>query len=179
MIERQHVESWKGELATRNIEVSELEDDKYIRIRLGITERFAVEKRTGIVYGIARQKIKRKECFGSILDWRAWEWTFYPYLKSLYNWKKDEKKNTQVRVGRKKRRKRTLRKKDIGITQEYQSKAWPYTEGTRNPAGSTREDVNAMGTGRPTLSLGSPKNDSGKGSANKRKRGNGKTVRNV
>jgi DNA-binding XRE family transcriptional regulator len=71
------------------IKVTEI--DKHIFISIGKSEhpRFAIDKKSNIIYGIKGININKKECYGPVSEWRQWNWeSYYPHKNSLYDWKK-------------------------------------------------------------------------------------------
>jgi hypothetical protein len=176
MVNLEALDAWKQELRTRYIDVTQIEDEQYIRIKIGRFERFAVSKKTSLVYGISKQNIKKKECFGDIRDWEVWEWIWYPYLKSYDDWRKLEKRDN-VCVGREGDRKKAPRTRIVSINKEYKNCSWPYTKGTSEPSGSSGDHSQAMGTQRDALSTGNQKDAIRESSDDSGKKGGRKKIR--
>lgn len=83
----------------RMSDVEEIEDSKYRLISIGGTIDFAVEKKTGLIYPVVKDEIKRKTNYGRLMDWDGMDWEpYYPYKKSLYAWQDEAGEETGKKV---------------------------------------------------------------------------------
>lgn len=103
---------------------------KYDLVFISGKPRFTVKD--GIIYGSDKHgNINKKECYDRVEDWKQWDWSgYYPFKRSLYDWKKEKRKSSTSKRPYTKPRKRTI---EILATIDPKS-SWPYpkSDGSSN-----------------------------------------------
>ena len=131
----------KKELISRS-KVTVEDCDKYVKVSIGGVERFAVSKKNEFIYGIRNGNINKREDYGPIEVWSYLDWKpYYPYRKSLYEWKNKEKETVSKEKAKKARRSIARFK----MAQGLEDQTWPYTNGSSKTDGIESVDNPKVG----------------------------------
>jgi hypothetical protein len=79
----------------------------------------------GTIYGSDKHgNINKKECYDRVENWKQWDWSgYYPFKRSLYDWKKAKR---QSGISRRTYIKPGKREVEIMATISKET-TWPYT----------------------------------------------------
>jgi hypothetical protein len=76
-LQRDHPEMNEDQLTARSL-VLEYDDGGGIRVSIGTTLAYLIEKKTGSIFQVDDLKINKKECYGYVRWWHGYDWSTFP-----------------------------------------------------------------------------------------------------